>query len=1029
MSYNKRVLPMSNSTVIDLQIFLLGEFRIVIEGRTIPPRAWRLRRARQLVKLLALAPQHRLAPEVILESLWDNAAYDTARHSLHQVVHTARRALGSIYSSPERLIVWENEIIALCPDGGLWTDVEAFETAARQARRAQTIESYQTALALYTGELLPEDRYAEWTFTRREELRQLHLALRMELATRYERERGFSEARQLLEHVVAEDPLREEAHRALMRLYAREGKRPLALKQYHILRQQLVRELQVEPDAATRQLYETLQAASENLQHSSNLPLSLASFIGRAHDVALVNTLLHQARLVTLSGPGGSGKTRLALECARRAAEHENVSWVELAALAAPTLLPNAVAAAMNIQEQGTDHLEQRIVRALRDQPFLLVLDNCEHLLEAVASFVKTLLQRCPDLKILATSREALRVLGEQVWQLTPLAYPRELSDDTRETVSRFEAVQLFIERAQAVMPSFALTAENASAVVNICRRLEGLPLALELAAARVNALSVQQIESGLDDALQLLVMGERAQLPRHQTMRAAIEWSYALLTPIEAKLWARFAVFVGGFSLDAAQAVCAAPGDAGIREILAALVSKSLVQAQPWQNEMRYSILEVIRQYGLEKLNAAGEMELCRVKHFAFFNALAERGDRAILGVRQLEWLARFTVEMGNLRAALEWARGETATHDMLLNLSAVLWRFWYARGWLTEGETWLQEALAHAQIVNVSRAQALVGLGTLTWAHGDFVQAMRSCQAALEIAKQVNDVSSMAWAELILGIIAQTRGDFVQAAEWEKASLNHFDQSGEAFGKGMTCHMLGVLTQTRGDLTHARAWFDASLTTHRAQGNLWGAVLPLYALGTLAQAQGDWEPAKEYFDQSYALANAVGLQLGLGLNANNLGLLAMEANDLERAAQWLEESIRHFEKIGDYLGIARARRSQARLALQREDVANARSLALQSLESSARFGDQVSTAESLEALAVIAVAQNQFARAARWAGAAALLREQLGAPPFPIDHAREEKMLMQAREGMGDVEYGREWQYGATRSLEEIVRMALMT
>lgn len=1008
-----------------VEIFLLGEFRVQARGRRIPQRAWRLRRAQQLVKLLCLAPRHSLAPDLILEQLWAEQDGATARHSLHQVVYTARRALSAVVAQ-DACVLWENNLITLCRDGEFRIDVETFETAAQRARQTPSVEHYQAALALYAGELLPEDRYAEWTLTRREALRELHLALAVELAELYESAGAEDEARAQLERVLTQDPLREEAHRALMRLYARQGKRALALKQFQIARVNLERELGVEPEAAMQQLADALRAGQDTFPAAANLPFALTSFIGRSADTAAIQGLLRQARLVTVTGPGGAGKTRLALHCAHAAARVTRVYWIELAALADPALLANVVASGLNIQEQGADSIPNRILRVLREAPTLLVLDNCEHLLDAAARFAKDFLRQCPDLRILATSRESLRVAGERLWQVTPLEFPPALDAQQLAALSKFDAVRLFVERAQAVAPAFALTPDNAAAIAQLCRRLDGLPLALELAAARVNVLSVQQIAAGLDDALRLLVAGERTQLPRHQTMRAAIEWSFALLSDAEAKLWRRLAVFAGGFSLDAAQAVCATDDAERVLDILSALVAKSMVQAQLWQQEMRYGLLEVMRQYALEKLDASGESEMLRAEHGAYYLAFAERANRELMGAGQVEWVLRLSADMDNLRAALEWAR-EDVEHNALARFGAALWRFWYARGWLSEGQHWLELALERAPDDSATHAQVLVGLGTLNWAQGDYARATQRCEMALGIAARVSDTSGLAWGTLILGMIAQSRGTFAKAAEWATSSLHHFETNGEAFGKAMTYHALGVTAHTRGDLTRAREWFAASLNTHRALGNPWGAAMPLYALGVIAQGDGDAATAEKFFQESYALFGAVDSHLGLGLNTSNLGLLAIETGELERAAQWLEESLRHFEKMGDHLSVARVWRGQAQLALRRGDVANAGMLARQSLQDCAQSGNQVNIAESLETLARVAAAQNALARAVQYASAAARLRQELGAPPFPADAARDEKMLRQAREQLGDAEFERAWSEGQMLGLGEMVKRAL--
>ncbi|MBI4674348.1 MAG: hypothetical protein HY741_22115 [Chloroflexi bacterium] len=646
------------SSKLLLQIFLLGEFRVVTRARDLDSHAWRLLRAQQLVKMLALAPQHRLTVDVILETLWHGHAPQAARHSLHQAISVTRALLSATQTDRASFLLWENDWIVLCRNDQVWTDVEAFQTAAETARRTRTMEAYQAALSFYQGELLPDDRYAEWVLRQREALRELALSLSVELAALYERAYQETDARTLLERVVADDPLREDAHRALLRLYLRNGQRHKALRLFETLRANLQRELNVEPEAATQQIYARVRTQHARAPNPALPPLPLTSFIGREQERAAIEQLLQKARLITLTGPAGCGKTRLALECAHTAALDNPVYWIELAPLTDPALLPNVIANRLGIQEQGPGAIEPRILAFLQNDAGLLVLDNCEHLFPVVARLTKMLLEQCGGLRILATSRERLRVAGESVWQVGALKYPRaaELIDD--DTQRPYAAVRLFIERAQTLAPTLELAPENAALIAAICRQLEGIPLALELAAARANVLSVQQIQAALDDALQILAYGERTQLPRHQSLRAALNWSFALLPDAEQKLWQRLAVFRGDFSLEAAAVVCKRPAEPPILELVTALVDKSIVQAKSARGEMRYRLLETVRQFGLEKLQAAGELDAQRVKHYEYFCTLTEQADRGLGGAEQLHWLTRLDAAIENLRAALEWSK-----------------------------------------------------------------------------------------------------------------------------------------------------------------------------------------------------------------------------------------------------------------------------------------------------------------------------------------------------------------------------------
>jgi predicted ATPase/DNA-binding SARP family transcriptional activator len=596
-----------------LAIRLLGGFGVTIGARVVTTEEWQLQKARSLVKLLALAPDQRLTRDQILEDLWPDFAPEAAVNNLYRTLNAARQVL-----APELPLRLRGGLLALDARGPLTIDVVAFERAAAAARGATDPAAYEAALALYGGELLPEDRYEDWAAARRETLRETYHGLLLAVAGLYEA-RGETEATLgSLQRLIAADPAHEAAHTALMRVYARTGQRGQAIRQYQALRAALARELDAEPEPATRHLYgdivtgqypeggrqraegEIGERASAVVQGSTaprpgnhNLPATLTSFLGREREVAELRKLLERGtgnaergiwsaagtapapaaeliprsafpvpRLLTLTGIGGGGKTRLAVAAAGAVAADypDGVQFVELAALRDPALVGDAVAAALGIAEEPGRAVLATLLAALRAKSLLLVLDNCEHLIDAVADLVGTLLSRCAELRILATSREALRLPGEVVWPVPPLRLPEPWGapgpPPSLADLAANPAVSLFLDRVRQRLPSFTLTSGNASAVVEICRRLDGIPLALELAAARTAVLTVEQIAARLDDALRTLATRERAIPTRQQTLKATLDWSHALLTGEEQALFRRLAVFVGGGTLTAADAV-----------------------------------------------------------------------------------------------------------------------------------------------------------------------------------------------------------------------------------------------------------------------------------------------------------------------------------------------------------------------------------------------------------------------------------------------------------------------------------------
>ncbi len=471
------------------------------------------------------------------------------------------------------------------------------------------------------------------------------------------------------------------------------------------------------------------------------LPVSLTSFIGRESDLAEVRRLLGFTRMLTLTGAGGIGKTRLAIEAGRSTAD---VAFVDLAPYSDGRLVSMAIAAALGVHEQSRIPLLDLLTATLASRRLLLLLDNCEHVIQACAALVDALLRGCPDLSVLATSREALRITGEVTWRVPPLSVPDPMLRSSAEAVARCEAVRLFVERAKAALPGFALTERTAPGIVEVCRRLEGIPLAIELAAARVRVLGVDQITARLDDHLRLLRGGSRSAVPRQQTLRATIDWSYELLTGPERRLFDRLSVFAGGLSLEAAEAVCGADGVAEdeVVDVLAGLVNKSLVIADPGDYRVaRYTVLETLRQYGAERLTASGGAPTIQERHALFYVTLAHATEPGLFGPEQLANMIRLELERGNLRVALQWAV-ESGNAEVGLRLCAAVFKFWEVSGSVSEGRVWLTRLLAHpASTRTRARARALAAAVHLATLQGDVASARVHAEESLAIARELGD------------------------------------------------------------------------------------------------------------------------------------------------------------------------------------------------------------------------------------------------------------------------------------------------
>jgi predicted ATPase len=568
----------------------------------------------------------------------------------------------------------------------------------------------------------------------------------------------------------------------------------------------------------------------------NNLPVQLTSFVGRERELDEVARLLAETRLLTLTGPGGTGKTRLALQAAADALEAfpDGVWLAELAALADPALVPQAVAQAVGVREEPGRPLPATLADALRPERVLLVLDNCEHLLDACARLADALLRAAPHVRLLCTSREALGIAGEAVWRVPSLPVPADggaaASGADAAALARYAAVRLFAERAAVVQPGFALTADNVAAVAEVCARLDGIPLALELAAARVRVLPPRQLLARLDDRFRLLTDGSRTASERHQTLQAAVDWSYALLAEPERALFARLAVFAGGWTLEAAEAVGADPGGGGIAaeeglDLLTRLADKSLVVAEEQPDgTAHYQLLETLRQYARQKLAARGPaVDALRRRHAAHYLALAEEAAPHLTGPQQLVWLARLEAERDNLRAALRWYLdgGEAAAG---LRLAEALWAYWYLRHLRAEARAWCAELLTAPGTgkAGASRARALRLAGVATGNIGDAAGARPLLEEGLALARELGDDALVAAALRDLGYLSRLRGDYAAAHRQFNEALAVFRRRGDRWDVADTLGHLGVLLHWEGEHTAARAAFEQEQVAALLSGNV---------------------------------------------------------------------------------------------------------------------------------------------------------------------------------------------------------------
>lgn len=722
----------------------------------------------------------------------------------------------------------------------------------------------------------------------------------------------------------------------------------------------------------------------------NNLPIQLTSFIGREREIKEVKELLQQTRLLTLTGSGGCGKTRLALQVAADLLEDypDGIWFIDLSVLTDPALVPSTVAATLGIHEESGQPTLTTLAEAMRSRTLLLVLDNCEHVVGACAQLAETLLRTCTALRILVTSREALGIAGEVAWRVPSLSLPQphELARiDSLARITQYEAIRLFIERAEAASSEFRVTSHNIGAIVQICRRLDGIPLAIELAAARVKALSVEQIAARLDDRFRLLTGGSRTALPRQQTLRAMMDWSYELLNDRERMLFRRLSAFAGGFTLEAVEAVCVDDQIPSyeIIDLLTNLVSKSLVVFR--DEEARYRLLETVRQYARDKLLETGEAARVRDRHRDWFLAFAERAGSALQGPDQALWLKRLETEHDNLRAALEWSSNDAETG---LRLAGALWFFWYLRGYVSEGREWLRQSLertGHAP--SPLRAKALYGASMLARAQDDYAQATALLEESLMLYRVLKDKHGVASVLGNLGVIAFARGDYARATKLHEESLEHFRELGDTVGIASALSELGNVAMYQNDIARAEELLEESLSLARAAQDDQGVALALRRLGAVLFQKGEYARAKALLQESLELYRGLGVVPGLASVLNALGMVALSEGDAQRASTLLCESLIKYRDVGDKWHVA--------LCLDR--------------------------------LARVAAAQGDWRRAAQLLGAEEALRETIGAPLPPSEHEGREETLRCAHERLGEELFAAAWADGYAMKLDHAIAFAL--
>lgn len=935
----------------------------------------RSKREGWLLALLILRHGQEVSRDGLAQTLWPDNAEEQALFYLRKALSNVRKALGEegrrLLSPSARTLRFDIDEASI--------DVVAFDEAVKGER-------LEEAAAIYRGGLLP-DCPEEWAAYERDRREAEYQAALEKLAAKGE----AAEAVRWLRLLIASDPFRESAYRSLMQALADCGDGAAITAVYRELQDRLYRDLNTEPSAETDALYHRLIATPrpvaplpsiERPESGRHLPVPLSELVGREAVIEEILGWMRSRRLVSLVGAGGIGKTRLSIACAEAALPNyaDGVWFVDLAALSDASLVPLAVARTLGVPEDAARPVMESLSETLKGRQMLIVLDNCEHLIAACAELAFRLLSACPDVSILATSRQALAVSGEQVYRVPSLQLPA--SGETNPSDS--EAVRLFVDRAQRVSPGFALNGRNAEDIAEICRELDGIALAIEMAAARMRSLSPKEVRTRLNDRFRLLKSGNRGALPRQHTLRAAIDWSYDQLPEAEQNLLRIVSVFSGGFTLASAAALAEEDVDE-VEETLVHLVDKSLVIAEPREDGTRYRMLETVRQYGQFRLAEAEEEESLRLRHRDYFIDLAFEVKPKLMAEDQAYWFSVLEAEHDNLRQALALCAQREDGGVPGLRLSGSLSRFWMIRAYFTEGRERFNIALSHpgAQIRTPDRAITLNGAGLLAWRQSDYPKAEALYAESIDIAREVESLLDVARGLNNLALITRDQGRYEEAREMHAESVEIFREKGERLIAAICLSNLAVVDHYQGDFASARAAYEENLATQRELGDRSSVTVTLSSLGAVAIDQGDLAFARTCHEEGLAIAEEIADEYWTAAHLYGLGRVADGEGDLDRGWSLITDSLKRVQALGEKTQIT----------------------------------------DHLAALASVARKSGQTELAVRLFAARTALRAGTGSP-LPLFAQRQmDEELAELRSALGEEAFNAGWAEGTGWSLEEAI------
>jgi non-specific serine/threonine protein kinase len=888
----------STSTIPALEAHLFGSPEFRRDGKVLPLLV--TRKTLSLLAFLLLHQRSTHSREKLAALLWGDASDQQARHSLRTALATLRKELGF------ELFVADRETVQINPDITIWVDALELQKNANTASKGE-IRNLQDTIALYRGDLLA-DFYDNWVLRERETYQAVYLDLLLRMTQLMRSRSDYFGAISYAEMILENDSVNERAYQHLIFCHLANGDRDAALRQYEKCRRVLNEELAVEPSPETTALYQWLRQTPVKAIEAriTNLPIPLTSFIGRTREMARVKNMMAQARLITLIGSGGCGKTRLAIQVASDLVDSfkDGVWWVDFAPLMDEVLVSQTVANVLRVHEVPNTPLCETLVNYLRPRNMLLVLDNCEHLMGGIVCLVNSLLSECAELKLLATSRESLDIPGEMILRVPSLSFPMSRQLLPGDKLEEFESVRLLLDRAVTIKADFVLTEANALPVAQICRRLDGIPLAIELAAARLKVLPVGQIVALLDDRFSLLNSGSRTILPRHQTLRAVIDWSYNLLSGQEQAFLSRLSVFVGGWSLEAAQAVSSdiVPSTKVI-DLMASLVDKSLMEVTEGPSgEARYQMLETMRQYGLERLDEAGQVDETRGCHTLFFANLAEKAEQRLRGPDMRAWIERLEVEHDNFRAAIEWSLAHESP-GLSSRFSGALGIFWRKRGYLSEGRTWLERLLAQSKGAPPQlRVKIMVPASWLERDLGNYEGAAALQEESLDILCAEGDKLGLVDILIEGGLLAVYQNNSQRAIACFTECLALSEELDYRWGRAMSLVNLGhaMLFNLQWD-AQARSFCEDALELFKDLDDATEQAHALIILGAGTHLENDDRRGCTQLEQAVTICRQAGDKRQLAWATTVLGYTMWRLGKIDEGLPVVKEGLRLAVELGE--------------------------------------------------------------------------------------------------------------------------------